>query len=107
MSRTSRREFIKLAASCGAALAWRSNIAQASTIDWRETRDMFPQGVASGDPASDSVILWTRCPSNAAAATKLTVEVAEDEDFQRVVAKSTTSVSVDTDWTCRVMVARL
>jgi len=53
----SRRKFIELAASFGASLAFPSADSHASTIRWRERRNLFPQGVASGDPHSDSVIL--------------------------------------------------
>lgn len=107
MSRFNRREFIKQAALFGAALAWGAKEVHASTIGWQERRDLFPQGVASGDPDAKSVILWTRRPPGNQAAEKLTVEVAEDADFRRVIAKNTTSISADTDWTCRVFVAGL
>ncbi|HEV7374045.1 MAG TPA: alkaline phosphatase D family protein [Pyrinomonadaceae bacterium] len=107
MSRVNRREFIKQAASCGAALVWCSMGAHASTARWQERRDLFPQGVASGDPASGSVILWARRPPVSQAAEKLTVEVAEDSAFRRVIAKSVTPISGDADWTCRVLVAGL
>ncbi len=107
MSRVNRREFIKQAAACGAALVWSNRVAQASTTPWQERRDLFAQGVASGDPAFDSVILWTRRPPVGKAAAKLTVEVAEDSTFGRVVAKRTTQISTDTDWTSRVLVAGL
>src|SRR5207237_5514622 len=79
----------------------------ASTISPQERRDLFPQGVASGDPATDSVILWTRRPPVNKAAEKLTVEVAEDSAFRRVIAKTATTISADADWTCRVLVAKL
>src|SRR5690349_22263539 len=62
MGRVSRREFIKQAASCGAALAWGATGVHASNVSWRERRDLFPEGVASGDPDFDSVLLWTRRP---------------------------------------------
>ena len=93
-------------------LVWGSIPAHASTVGWQERRDLFPQGVASGDPAADSVILWTRRPPVNQApgnqgAEKLTVEVAEDQAFRRVIAKSVTPVSGDEDWTCRVLVAGL
>lgn len=108
MSKVNRREFIKQAAVFGAALAFGSKIARASTTGWQERRDLFPQGVASGDPDSQSVILWTRRPPvKDSAAQKLTVEVAEDENFRRVIAKKETPISGDTDWTCRVFVAGL
>ena len=57
----SRRDFIKTAAAMGASLAWGGK-ARASRISWRERRDLYPEGVASGDPDFQSVILWTRRP---------------------------------------------
>lgn len=33
-----------------------------SLVSWRERRDLYPQGVASGDPRPESVILWIRRP---------------------------------------------
>jgi alkaline phosphatase D len=107
MGRVNRREFIKQAASCGAALAWGSMGAHASTIRWRERRDLYPEGVASGDPDSGSVILWTRRPFDKGERQILTVEVAEDEAFRRVVARARVPVSASTDWTARVLVGGL
>jgi len=64
--------------------------------------------VASGDPTSDSVLLWTRrAPSGGDPVSKLTVEVAEDSSFQRVVAKASAPISAESDWTCRVLVGGL
>lgn len=107
MNSISRRQFLELAASFGATLAWRSSSAP-SKIIWRERRDLYPQGVASGDPLPKSVILWTRRPpSNESQAKSLTLEVAEDSAFKRVVATGRASLSADADWTCRVMAAGL
>lgn len=59
-----RRDFL-LASALGAALAsgkgWAGRLAAKAT----ERRDRYPQGVASGDPTADSVILWTRRPPSA------------------------------------------
>ncbi|HJQ26927.1 MAG TPA: alkaline phosphatase D family protein [Blastocatellia bacterium] len=97
-----------MAASLGACLAWRSGDPRASKTSWQERRDLYPQGVASGDPHPDSVILWTRRPSLAGSAARtLTVEVADDPAFRRVVAESTARLSADADWTCRVLAAGL
>src|SRR2546430_16582479 len=103
-----RRNFIELAAAGGASLAFRSRLVRASNVSWAERRDLFPEGVASGDPHSDSVILWTRRPpvGNNEART-LALEVAEDANFTRVVAHANTNVSAKTDWTCRVLAAGL
>src|SRR5215470_2072632 len=101
-----RREFLQLAVGMGASLAW-GGLARASSIRWQERRDLFPEGVASGDPDSSSVILWTRRPYGSGGRRVLTVEVAEDEAFQRVVAKASAPVSAESDWTTRVLVGHL
>src|SRR5436309_9401071 len=104
----SRRKFIELAASFGASLAFPSAESHASTIRWRERRDLFPQGVASGDPHSDSVILWTRrLPVAESVARELNVEIASDATFQHVIATTKTTLSAKADWSCRVLAAGL
>ena len=102
-----RREFLKQAAACGAVLAWGATGAWASDVNWRERRDLFPEGVASGDPGPDSVLLWTRRPFEKGDRQMLTVEVAEDQRFRRVVAKAQAPVSPASDWTARVLVGGL
>jgi alkaline phosphatase D len=104
--KTSRRSFLKSAAALGAALAW-AGPAGCSLVRWRERRDLFPEGVASGDPDAHSVILWTRRPYAEGARQLLTVEVAEDEAFRRVIAHAEAPVSSAADWTARVLIAGL
>ncbi|WP_310467803.1 alkaline phosphatase D family protein [Sphingomonas sp.] len=101
-----RRQFVQAAATLGAALAWGGRAA-ASKTKWRERRDLFPEGVASGDPEPDSVILWTRRPFDSGGRRMLTVEVAEDPAFRRVVAAAPAPVSDASDWTSRVLVGGL
>lgn len=103
---TSRREFIELAAALGATLAWTAS-ATASQSRWREARDLFPQGVASGDPDPTSVIVWTRRPFDAGASQVLDLEVAEDPEFRRVVSRAAAPVLAESDWTARVLVPGL
>lgn len=103
-----RRKFLALAASYGASVAWSTADAHKSSTSWQERRDLYPQGVASGDPHSDSVILWTRRPPTAeSSANKLNLELAEDPTFYRVVAKAQANISEENDWTCRVLAADL
>jgi alkaline phosphatase D len=112
MSTITRRSFLRIAAALGATAAWGSPFGAKSHIAWRERRDLFPEGVASGDPDSTSVLLWTRRPpasgaSNEPLPLKLNVEVAEDEMFTHVVATAAAPVSSASDWTCRVLVGGL
>ncbi|HKP33218.1 MAG TPA: alkaline phosphatase D family protein, partial [Sphingomicrobium sp.] len=59
------------------------------------------------DPDASSVILWTRRPFDQGERHVLTLEVAEDEAFRRVVATANAPVSAAADWTTRVLVGRL
>jgi alkaline phosphatase D len=104
--RISRRDFMQVAAAIGASLAW-GGPARASRTKWREALQSFPEGVASGDPDPNSVILWTRRPFDDAKRHLLTVEIAEDQAFNRVVAHAPAPVSAATDWTSRVLVGGL
>ena len=102
----SRRYFIKAAAAIGASLAW-VGPASGSRVNWNERRDLYPQGVASGDPDPHSVILWTRRPYAEGTRQLLTVEVAEDEKFRRVIAHAQAPVTSAADWTARVLIGGL
>lgn len=101
-----RREFLQVAATIGASLVWGGTACQSRTT-WRERREFYPEGVASGDPDPESVILWTRRPFEEGDRHVLSVEVAEDEAFRRVIAHAPAPVSAASDWTTRVLVAGL
>ncbi|HVF17296.1 MAG TPA: alkaline phosphatase D family protein, partial [Steroidobacteraceae bacterium] len=101
-----RRDFIHLAAAMGASLAW-GGAAGASQTKWKERRDLFPEGVASGDPDPTGFILWTRRPFERGDRSMLIVEVAEDATFQRVVSQTSVPVFAAADWTTRVLVGGL
>jgi alkaline phosphatase D len=105
MDPISRRHFFaSVAGALGAGLAYPRGVAGSRGEPWRERRDLFPQGVASGDPDADSVILWTRRPPvSGSRARRLAVEIASDPEFTRVVAAGKTDVSAETDWTCRFL----
>src|SRR4051794_35415 len=107
MGTTTRRHFLEMAFWMGASAAWGSAVPKASLTNWRERRDLYPEGVASGDPDKSSVLLWTRLAPTDSPAKALTVEVAEDELFRNVIATQTAAISAESDWTCRVLVGGL
>jgi alkaline phosphatase D len=108
MDPVSRREFLQVALAFGATAAVAVAQSKSSSLtSWQERRDLYPEGVASGEPHPDSVLLWTRYPAHTGTTAKLTVEVAEDPAFHRVVATTTTEVAAESDWTCRVLVGGL
>jgi alkaline phosphatase D len=108
MRSLTRREWLAAAAACGASLAFKTQRGNARQASRTERRDLYPEGVASGDPHPDSVLLWTRRPPSAGSqASRLTVEVSDDPSVTRVVARATAKLSADADWTCRVLAAGL
>jgi alkaline phosphatase D len=92
----------------GATWACAGPRALRSRSRWVERRDLFAEGVASGDPGSDSVLLWTRASAGGSEpAVPLTVEVAEDPAFEHVVVTAPTAALLAADHTCRVLVGGL
>src|SRR5690348_896164 len=76
---TRRQLLAGAAAAAGAA-------ALPSTAAYAASSDIYPLGVASGDPLPDGVILWTRLLGPSVPARRVEVEwqVAHDERFRRV-----------------------
>lgn len=92
----------------GADVAWGGPRPSRSRVPWVERRDLFAEGVASGDPAADSVLLWTRASHGGTRdAVALRLEVAEDAAFERVVATTRTRALAAADHTTRVLVGGL
>jgi alkaline phosphatase D len=106
MTKIGRRAFLQAAVIMGASPVWAAT-RTSSPAHWKERRDLYPEGVASGDPSPDSVILWTRRPFTSGDRQLLTVEVALDPAFRRIVATAPVAVSAAADWTCRALVGNL
>jgi alkaline phosphatase D len=104
----SRRDFLLQAALLGFGLATTKGAASQQPLLVREDRNLYPQGVASGDPTTDSVILWTRRPVvSGSMASKLTVQLSIDPDFKKIISGGTNKISAEADWTCRFLVTGL
>ncbi len=68
----------------------------------------FDHGVASGDPLTDRVVIWTRAtPSDPSAAVPLTWQVSETPDFTRILLTGQTSAGPVHDHTVKVDVGGL
>ncbi len=117
-ARPSRRDFLKLfgaAAGCYALTASpvpflaRLNRAEAAPGQFH-----FPQGLASGDPQPDAVLLWTRVARIAGnddpvaqplnGSIDLYVQVAKDEAFESLVLERTVRAPAEADHTVRLLV---
>jgi len=98
----SRRRFIRDAAASAAAFPLLVR-AQRESDDGQR---LFRHGVASGDPLSDRVILWTRVtpPSSRSATSPLAVrwQIATDERMTDVVGRGTVDAALERDFTVKV-----
>ena len=75
------------------------------STDPADQERVFPQGLASGDPRADSVIVWTRVAGPGAVA--LRYEVALDPAFASIVAQGDASVDAATDHCFRLKLTGL
>jgi phosphodiesterase/alkaline phosphatase D-like protein len=66
----------------------------------------FRHGVASGDPGTDSVVLWTRITTTAPRA-RVAWQVSLDTDFTEVVASGTVLTDASRDFTVHALPSRL
>ena len=63
----------------------------------------FYHGVASGDPLSDRVIIWTRVtPDDSVSSIDVSWEVASSPEFDRIVRKGSSTTTPDRDYTLKV-----
>jgi len=64
-------------------------------------RTLFSCGVASGDPAQDSVVLWTRVDNETGGNVRVLVEVAADDSFETLVYSEALETGPAKDWTVK------
>jgi alkaline phosphatase D len=97
---TTRRGFLRRSGGTAAALA--AALPMAGAVAAADKRPL-PHGVASGDPLSDRVILWTRItPASPRAAVEVRWEVATDPALARIVARGLVITHAARDYTVKV-----
>jgi alkaline phosphatase D len=107
----SRRTFLrKFSASAGCFVLSAGSVSLAacqkpSQIEADKSAYAFPHGIASADPKSDAIMLWTRLVGDeGASGIKLNVQIADDEKFKTIRAEKTVTANADADFTVRVFV---
>lgn len=104
-----RRDFLKLSGAFLVAAGIPGLLGACASNGKSGTNSrIFPQGVASGDPRPNSVVIWTRAlPHLLRQPHSVTAEVALDEAFTNLVLQETFHVSSASDYTLRVVVENL
>jgi alkaline phosphatase D len=96
-----RRDFLIRVSSISAALTAGGMLSACGSNE--STMVNFDYGVASGDPLSDRVILWTHAKfQDSVDAVALSWQVASDIEFSKVIASGSAQASSDSDHTCKV-----
>lgn len=106
-SSISRRDFLVLSArGVGAAVISYGLMGCNGTADENDEQQQisvnFNHGVASGDPLSDAIILWTRITPESDATISVAWEVATDKSFTDLVTTGATTTNADSDYTVKV-----
>ncbi|MEQ1754170.1 MAG: alkaline phosphatase D family protein [Micropepsaceae bacterium] len=105
-----RRDLLKtLAGFAGTYLASAAGPANAAPIALTTGRYRFPQGVASGDPRPDGIVLWTRVEASdlSAEPVNVRVQIARTPDFTQVVLDEMLVATAESDHTLRLVVQGL
>lgn len=99
-----------IAALCG-AIAWScqttsekkiSTFSESTASLYDTTLRPFYHGVASGDPLTDRVIIWTRVtPADSVGSIEVTWEMSEDEDFTKIVQQGKINTGPERDFTVK------
>lgn len=104
MKRTvTRRDFLAMSAKgIGAAVISYGLMGCSDSDDDKSVPAQFLHGVASGDPAQDAVILWTRVTPDSAGDVKVSWQVASDAAFSQLVTTGEMVTNANRDYTVKI-----
>lgn len=106
ISRRDLLRYFSAAAGCFVVGASPGALGGCARPGGQPSRFSFPQGVASADPQSDAVVIWTRVEGGSDAV-GLTAQIATDPSFDSVVAETEIAALLELDHTVRVLVTDL
>lgn len=110
MGNISRRELLRFSAYGMAGVVVSAGLSACGGDDKKSISMSFSHGVASGDPLSDRVIIWTRAlPDDVNKHDSLSVrfEVSTDENFKNLTNDGDVTVKLEGDFILKVDVTNL
>jgi alkaline phosphatase D len=107
MNPLTRRAFLIASMKAGSACVVSVGLAGCLSDDDDDVVVSFLHGVASGDPLSDSVILWTRATPDKNQEITVSWEVATDSEFKTLVHSGSAKTNTSKDYTLKVDVQKL
>jgi len=106
ISRRDLLRYFSAAAGCFVVGAAPAALGGCARPGGKTSRFSFPQGVASADPQSDAVVIWTRVEGDSDAV-DLTAQIATDPSFDSVIAETEIAALPELDHTVRVLITEL
>ncbi|WP_282110074.1 alkaline phosphatase D family protein [Shewanella algicola] len=97
-----RRDFLAMSAKGVGAVVVSYGLMGCNSDDDDVISGQFLQGVASGDPATDAVILWTRVTPDTQGDITVSWEVATNSDFTDLVTNGQTVTNDSRDYTVKI-----
>lgn len=107
MSKITRRAALGAAIAGGAAACSRPAPRTPHDAVSGEADAIFAHGVASGDPAADSVVLWTRISSTGADDIALRWQIARDAEFKDIAGEGEIIAAAAADFTAKAIASGL
>ena len=98
MRRVSRRDFL----ATGTVALGTLPLIRSTQVFAQGANAVFRHGVASGDPLSDRVILWTRVTPSSSDSLAVSWQVARDPKFGQIVSRGETETGASRDFTVKV-----
>ena len=102
----SRRNFLILTAKGAGAAVVSYGLMGCATDDNDDTQTnnsiSFNHGIASGDPLTDAIILWTRLTPSSVGEVTVSWEIALDQAFTQLVSTGNTTTNAARDYTVKV-----
>lgn len=101
-----RRSLLELLTSSTFFLTLAPGTVLAAELPADATPLEFPQGVASGDPQPDGIMLWTRAipAGGATGPVNLLLQLSADREFANVLLQENVQTSADSDFTVRAYI---
>ena len=112
MNFSTRREFLKISALSACALMISTGLSGCGSDDENNDDEKvlatasFNHGIASGDPLSDKVIIWTRVTSSTPSV-NVNYEVSTDAAFTNIVHNGVYSTDATKDFTVKIDIQNL
>lgn len=109
MTHFSRRDFLKVSASAACAVAISTSLTTPGrAADVPITDVNFEHGVASGDPLTTAIMLWTRVePAHEVTAVSIEWQLASDPEFNNLVRHGSITTFKHRDYTVKIDVQQL